>query len=171
MTIVYQKGSATKPVGDGPKIITHICNDIGGWGRGFVLAVSKDHPAAETAYRSWFQENPEWKDTPFLLGNVQFVNTAKDVKVANMIAQHGIFTKDGRSPIRYIALIQCLTQVAEHALEYGASVHMPRIGCGLAGGEWSKVEKCINNTLGRAGVPVFVYDYEASGPEVIPWNK
>lgn len=171
MTITYLKGSATQPVGNGPKIIAHICNDIGGWGRGFVLAVSQDHPAAEVAYRSWYQENPEWKNTPFILGEVQFVNTSKDIKVANMISQHGIFPKSHRPPIRYIALVQCLTKVAEHALDYGASVHMPRIGCGLAGGEWSKVEKCIQNTLCRAGVPVFVYDYEGTGAEVVPWAK
>lgn len=40
MTIHYLKGDATNPVGPGPKIIAHICNDIAAWGKGFVLAVS-----------------------------------------------------------------------------------------------------------------------------------
>jgi len=170
MGIVYLSGSATKPVGDGPKIITHICNDIGGWGRGFVLAVSNDHPSAEVAYRSWYQENPEWKATPFALGEVQFVDSTKDIIVANMIAQTGIFPKKGRPPIRYDALHKALKKVAHLAMDFDASVHMPRIGCGLAGGKWAKVEEVIKETL--VGIPVFVYDYEPSGGDasVVPWK-
>lgn len=42
MDIIYIKGDATSPISPGNKIITHICNDIGGWGKGFVLALSKN---------------------------------------------------------------------------------------------------------------------------------
>ena len=35
---------------------------------------------------------------------------------------------------------------------------MPRIGCGLAGGDWNKVEKIINETLIDKGIEVYVYD-------------
>ena len=41
MPIQYRTGDATRPEGDGPKIIAHICNDVGAWGKGFVLALSK----------------------------------------------------------------------------------------------------------------------------------
>ncbi|PSL41287.1 hypothetical protein CLV51_1211 [Chitinophaga niastensis] len=41
MSIIYFKGDATKPLGSANKIIAHICNDIGGWGKGFVTAISK----------------------------------------------------------------------------------------------------------------------------------
>ena len=41
MKIEYLKGDATSPVKEGNKIILHICNDIGGWGKGFVMAISK----------------------------------------------------------------------------------------------------------------------------------
>ena len=34
MEILYIKGDATAPIGSGVKVITHICNDIGGWGKG-----------------------------------------------------------------------------------------------------------------------------------------
>jgi hypothetical protein len=36
MSINFIVGDATTPIGDGLKIIVHVCNDIGGWGRGFV---------------------------------------------------------------------------------------------------------------------------------------
>ena len=35
------KGDATRPQASGPKIIAHICNDLGGWGKGFVVAISR----------------------------------------------------------------------------------------------------------------------------------
>lgn len=34
-------GDATRPIEDDPKIIVQVCNEIGGWGAGFVLAISK----------------------------------------------------------------------------------------------------------------------------------
>ena len=37
--------------GDGQKIIAHIVNDVGAWGRGFVLAISHKWPHVEMAYR------------------------------------------------------------------------------------------------------------------------
>ena len=40
----YIVGDATNPKKEGNKIIVHICNDIGGWGKGFVMAISKDNP-------------------------------------------------------------------------------------------------------------------------------
>ncbi len=36
--ITYLTGDATQPQSAGPKLIVHVCNDIGGWGRGFVVA-------------------------------------------------------------------------------------------------------------------------------------
>ncbi|WP_261986759.1 hypothetical protein [Actinomadura sp. HBU206391] len=45
------KGDATSPQAKGPKIITHVCNDRGGWGKGFVLAISRRWPEPEREYR------------------------------------------------------------------------------------------------------------------------
>lgn len=84
--VQYLKGDATYPQGDGPKIIAHICNDAGGWGKGFVLT--------------------------------------------------------------------------QQANSRQASVHMPRIGAGLAGGKWEEIEPIIIRTLSAKNIPVLVYDPE-----------
>ena len=39
--LTYVNGDATRPQGEGPKFIIHCCNDIGAWGAGFVMAVSR----------------------------------------------------------------------------------------------------------------------------------
>lgn len=149
------KGDATQPNGEGNKIIVHICNDIGGWGKGFVMAISKRWEEPEKHYREWFKS----KDG-FLLGEVQFVKVETDVWVANMIGQHKI-NKDenGNAPIRYEAVLSALTKVGYFALQNNASVHMPRIGCGLAGGKWEEIEPLITSALLQKNVSVTVYDF------------
>jgi O-acetyl-ADP-ribose deacetylase (regulator of RNase III) len=82
-----------------------------------------------------------------------------------MIGQHG--TKTSRSvgpPIRYEAVDQCLEALAVGAAELGASVHMPGIGCGLAGGRWERIEPLITRRLSEHGIAVTVYDHAPQPP-------
>lgn len=155
MQINYIKGDATNPTIEGNKIIVHVCNDIGAWGKGFVVAISKRWKQPEQQYREWYKT----KDG-FSLGQVQFVQVEKDLWVANLIGQHKI-NKDnnGNPPIRYKAILQGLEKVAQFANEKEATVHMPRIGCGLAGGTWDKVEPLIKSSLTTKNIPVTVYDF------------
>ena len=166
MSITYLKGDATDPQGPGPKIIVHVCNDVGGWGRGFVVSLSKRWPEIERSYRRWFE-----KKSPQLGMNliVEGFHQGDDrIIVINMVAQHDVVIKNNVHPIRYDALERCLEQVAPFATSIGASVHMPRIGCGLAGGRWSVVEEIINRTL--LDIPIFVYDLDVQDEQTIKWN-
>ena len=153
--IIYTVGDATEPQIPGNKIIAHICNDIGGWGRGFVLAISELSPAPERAYREWYQGREQ---NDFALGAVQFIAVSPEIIVANMIGQHGIRKMGGTPPIRYDAVETALETIGQKALETVASVHLPRIGCGLAGGSWNKIEPLIEKRICIKDVAVFVYD-------------
>ena len=150
MEIQYSTGDATRPAGLGNKIIAHVCNDIGAWGAGFVLAISKRWPQPKAEYLK------EKRLRGLTLGTVEFVQVEENTWVANVIAQRDIRSRDGVPPIRYDALKLCLDTLATYAQELRASVHMPRIGCGLAGGKWELIEPLIRETL--ADVQVFVYD-------------
>ncbi len=153
--IAYLKGDATQPHASGVKIVAHVCNDLGGWGKGFVLAVSKRWEKPERAYRDWHRHRA---DNDFGLGAVQFVQVEKYVWVANMVGQRGMKTGSRGPPVRYEAIRKCLAAVAQKAQELSASVHVPRIGCGLAGGKWNEVEPLVAETLCAADVDVSVYD-------------
>ncbi|WTW93384.1 Appr-1-p processing protein [Streptomycetaceae bacterium NBC_01309] len=155
--VTYLKGDATAPQGKGVKIIAHVCNDAGGWGKGFVLAVSRRWKEPEAAFRLWYRGR---SGNDFALGAVQFVQVEPYVWVANMIGQHGTRTGSKGPPVRYEAIGKALAQVAVRAGELGASVHMPRIGCGLAGGRWALVEPLVEGSLVVAGVAVTVYDFD-----------
>ena len=168
--IYYVIGDATKPTGSGNKIIAHICNDEGKWGKGFVLAVRKICPAAEALYRS------DSKGGLIKLGDIELVLSSvnpdktldkkskkkiiqEKTYIVNMIAQHGIGNdKNGNPPIRYDALRECLKKLKIEAKKYKATVHMPRIGCGLAGGKWSEIEPLIDKEL--KCIDVYIYDLE-----------
>lgn len=154
--IEYLKGDATKPQAEGNKIIAHICNDVGGWGKGFVVAISKRWKEPEQQYRKWFGSRENFK-----IGELQLVQTEADIWIANMIGQHKInTTSHGIPPIRYEAVEKCLSRLAKEALRIDASIHMPRIGCGLAGGKWEEIEQIITKTLLKSNVEVYVYDFE-----------
>jgi len=153
MAIEYVVGDATRPRGEGPKIIVHVCNDRGGWGKGFVLALSRRWREPEQRYRAWAKGGG---DVPFELGQVEHVEVEAELWVANLIGQAGYRSSGGVPPVRYEAIREGLQTVARVAGELGATVHMPRIGCGLAGGSWEKMEPIIEGAL--EGVSVTVYD-------------
>lgn len=155
-TIQYSIGDATNLSTKGNKIIVHICNDVGGWGKGFVMAISKRWEEPEKKYREWFKSKLN-----FELGEVQFVKVEEELWVANMIAQRDVKKgNDGNPPIRYEAVLSGLEKVGKFALEMNASVHMPRIGCGLAGGTWESIEPLIQACLTQKGISVTIYDFQ-----------
>lgn len=151
----YSRGDATTPNASKNKIICHICNDIGAWGKGFVTALSKKWSSPEAAYRKWYQQRNQ---NDFKLGSIQLIRVEEDIWVANMIAQHKIRTNSVDSPIRYFAVESCLELLRESALQLSASIHMPRIGCGLAGGNWNLIEPIISDQLSSFDISVTVYD-------------
>ena len=92
------------------------------------------------------------------LGHVQFVAVEPGLWVANLLGQRGIRRARGVPPIRYDAVRAGLERVADFALEHGATVHLPRIGAGLAGGDWASIERIIIEELSDQGIAVTVYD-------------
>lgn len=142
--IRYVTGDATEPQATGTRVIVHICNDVGAWGAGFVLAVSKRWQLPEYMYRS----------RVFRLGEAQIVQVEPDLYVANMIAQRGFPTLAQPVAVDYVALEKCLNYLAA-ACNKGTSFHMPRIGCGIAGGQWHEVERIIERKLGDFDVTVY----------------
>lgn len=164
--IHYIRGDATEPIVEtGKRVIAHIVNDEGAWGKGFVNAVSAKWAEPEAYYRKQAKFAKGFK-----LGEVQWVFVDLDLAVCNMIAQHGLYNPKNPVPLRYDALDRCLNKLAEGARavagmsdgssseRHKLSVHMPRIGCGLARGDWSRVSELIAENLWD--IDVYVYDLE-----------
>ena len=150
--IIYRIGDATKPRGAGPVIIAHIANDKSPrWGRGFGYAVTSAFSGIRVEFTRWAGARPP-------LGKIHvYESDSRGPIVVTMVAQSG-YGPSSRPRIRYAHLAACLEQLAGEAGRMGASVHMPRIGTGHAGGDWGVVSGLIHRHLIRRGIAVTVYD-------------
>jgi O-acetyl-ADP-ribose deacetylase (regulator of RNase III) len=156
-------GDATNPEGEGMKVITHVCNNGGGWGHGFVMALSKKWKQPEQAYRIWSQD-----PVHFQLGQVQMVPVETNIVVANMIGQV-VGYENGMPPIRYEAIRRGLQAIRNYCKKHNASLHCPQFGSGLAGGSWEIIEQIIKEELSEYDIPVTVYEFaDTKSPFYIP---
>jgi O-acetyl-ADP-ribose deacetylase (regulator of RNase III) len=158
MAIKHVIGDATNPIGGkGIKFITHCCNNVGAWGSGFVIALSKRWGMPELIYRKWGNGNE------YELGAIQVIPVEKDIIVINLIGQEGIWTVDGVPPIRYEAIKKGLDNIQELMQTYegkNPTLHMPRMGAGLAGGSWDKIEEIIKESI-SADTTIYTLPFEA----------
>lgn len=167
MTINYVKGDATLPkIIEGKRsIIVHCVNTLGAWGAGFVVPLGKRYPQTKEYYHSFLNS---YKGNRFeLLGTINLVaDVAEDTDVVNLFGQERIYPimKDGKKiiPLNYDALRKGFSEIVSlyKTLDYSFTIHMPKIGCGLAGGDWNIVEQIIKDEFINKGIEVYVYDFK-----------
>jgi hypothetical protein len=152
--LVELVGDALDPRGKGRRIVAHIVPDIvHPWGgRGFAFNLRKRFP------RAWdeFEDLVGVGHRTLELGSYYRGHLNDDILLFHMVAQHG-FGKGPLPKIRYSALETCLRALAAWASEVGASVHLPRIGTGEAGGRWELIRELIDTELVAPGISVTVY--------------
>ena len=148
-------GDALAPRGEGARLIVHVVNDAtANWGgAGFAQAVRSRWPAVQDDFKNWIASDR----SSLSLGSVRITRIDDRLSIASMICQKG-YGLSSKPRIRYAALKQCLSTVAEVASRERMSVHMPRIGTGQAGGSWDIVRELVETSLCSAAVPVTVYD-------------
>ena len=153
LQISYLFGDARKPRGTGKRIIAHVVNDgTPNWGGGFALEVAKEWGFIQEEFRGWVEQNR----SNLSLGKIHWAQIEENLSIVHMVAQRG-YGLSTKPRIRYSALSDALDQLQDVASEQGASVHMPRIGTGQAGGNWELIRELIDERLVRRGIPVFIY--------------
>lgn len=146
--IHYRKGNAARPDFAVP-CIAHVVNDVGLWGRGFTASLDNVSYVPRLVYRAWAAQGHG--QPPFVLGQNRMAWPERTTCVVHMLAQHGV----GRGAVRldYDALDSCLTQLAYAPAAW--TVVMPKIGSGLAGGDWNKIEAAILRAFPTRDVYVY----------------
>jgi hypothetical protein len=163
LSLVSLRGNALDPRGAGPRIIAQIINDkTANWGAGFARAVRTKYPSVQEEFREWCAMNPD----NLSLGNTHVSLVSEDLYIVSMIAQHG-YGESTKPRIRYAALKDCLGRVKEIAVDKAATVHMPRIGTGYAGGNWPFISELIDEMLVRNGIAVTIYTLPDNEPNEI----
>ncbi len=157
--IEYRIGDASVPCDDNV-VIAHIVNDVGAWGAGFTRSLDRLWPTARDTYRAHHDYNL------LLLGEtvVSLVECgySNAVFIAHNCAQNGLPSKANPVPLDYNALHKCLYRLGVVVSRFlkDCTVQMPRIGAGLAGGDWKIIEATILDTLCSRGIKVVVFDLE-----------
>jgi O-acetyl-ADP-ribose deacetylase (regulator of RNase III) len=151
--IRYIIGDATEPHGAGNKIIAQVVNDrTPNWGRGFGLSIVKKWPKVQREFQIWAESGSNLR-----LGNSHLSRVSENLSIFQMIAQKGYGASE-QQRLRYKALSECLKVLSMTAKENSATVHMPKIGTGYAGGNWDIISELIDETLVKQGVDVTIYE-------------
>jgi IrrE N-terminal-like domain len=150
-TLTYVHGDATAPRGDPPWIVAHIVNDKARrWGgRGFASNLGDRFPEARHDYHEWTAQG-------FSLGDSHLADLGENRFILSMVAQRGYGDSAGPR-IRYGALERCLLTLGRVAREHQASVHLPLLGTGQAGGRWSTISDLIAAHVARGDTEATVY--------------
>ena len=147
-------GNVLEPRNGGAMIICQLVNDKAiKWGGGIARKMAKRFPKAEADFSNAMVGLPREKR----LGDVIFSEADNGITIASLIAQEG-FGPSLFPRIRYAALASCFKRVALHANETGATIHMPKIGTGAAGGDWLMIEEMLDDAMVRADLSVTVYE-------------
>jgi len=146
MTITYIKGDL---FATDVKLMAHGCNALGVMGAGVARIVRTRYPEAEAAYIKAI-DGGELK-----LGGVQFVPTKGKI-IANAITQQN--TGPGLQ-VSYNAVRKSMKEIKKYMLANNLTkIAMPKIGAGLAGGDWDIISKIIDDEL--RGKEVIIYYIE-----------
>lgn len=147
-------------IDEGNAIIAHIVNNIGAFGGGVSGAIGEMYPSARKAYLNWAKDDVDTLE----LGKCLFlhVNYADKMDVCHMVAQNGLRSNQNPSPIDMEALNTCLRTLFMTAQVANMSVHLPKIGSGLAGGNWDEILLLIEYWSDKFKVKTYIYEYNAS---------
>lgn len=129
-------------------VIIHGCNAMGVMGAGLALSIKNKFPIVYEKYRK------KYLGDGLFLGEIIPVEIKPNKFIVNCITQEYF----GRSGVYvdYSAIEQCLKRLNNWCREKNLkSVSSPKIGAGLGGGNWSKIEKIIKDNLKDLKVTIY----------------
>jgi O-acetyl-ADP-ribose deacetylase (regulator of RNase III) len=133
------------------KIFVHGVNTRGAFGSGVAGIIANLYPWARESYMIKYKTEG-WK-----LGNVQIVSQNEGRYIANCATQDD-YGYENVCHASYPAIRECLTKVKEFAQSKGYTVAMPKIGAGLAGGDWTIIKAIIEDVFTDYDATVFYLD-------------
>lgn len=117
-------------------VIAHGCNCMCTMGAGIARQIKINFPEA------YEEDQKTVKGDISKLGHCQYVHIPnKNITVVNAYTQYDYSSV--RKVIDYNALARCLYDIKINSI--GKYIGLPKIGCGLAGGNWDVVKAMIEN--------------------------
>lgn len=129
-------------------IIAHGVNCRNAFGSGVAGLMAQKYPKAKSMYHEKFEQEGWW------LGDVQYVMQRDGKFVANCATQDD-FGYNGAPNADYGAIRKCMESVKYFAVFKNLSVAIPKIGAGLAGGDWNVIERILDEVFNDYDVTVY----------------
>lgn len=130
-------------------IVAHGVNCRGAFGSGIAGIIAKSYPRVREAYLDKY-DSDGWK-----LGDVQPVyDLYIDKYIVNCATQDN-YGYTGEMNADYDAIRTCMEKVKRFAMIKGYSIAIPKIGAGLAGGDWNIIEGILNDVFTDYDVTIY----------------
>lgn len=149
-------------------IICHQVNCQGVMGHGIAKQVKEKYKGVFNEYKRYCDAHADNREA--MLGEALIVDIDYGAAVLDWLVDKerkyianifGQLTYGTGLRTDYKALVLGLEVVANFAKEHNLSVAIPyKIGCGLAGGDWNKVNILIEGVFAGTGLEVLMYRYE-----------
>lgn len=144
MAIRYIKGDVlTSPI---PMII-HQCNAQDTMGSGVAKAIRDKYPKAYEDYIKYFELIPKAKR----MGMIQITRVSPERAICNLIGQYHYLPRG----VRHTSYDALTSGFEELKKQFAGDIAMPKIGCGLGGGDWQVVEAIINSIFNDRDVYIY----------------
>jgi len=146
--IVYKTGDV---LDSEEPLVAHGCNCSGGFGSGFAKAVATRYPHVREGYLHRFNTRG-WQ-----LGEVQLIaiGDGSGRIIANCATQQRYGKPTDGPFVSYPAIRQVVRNLCQ---SWPNGFAIPKIGAGLAGGNWDIISEIINEESGSVEVRVYVLD-------------
>jgi O-acetyl-ADP-ribose deacetylase (regulator of RNase III) len=133
--IHYKKGNLLDVTSG---IIVHDCNMQGVMSAGVAKAIKEKYPTCFQGYQYMLQESR------MTLGGVIYHYPNNDLLIANALTQE--FYGSDKRHVNYAAIVNSFQKIIQVAhLEDFKVINFPKIGAGLAGGNWDIIADLIND--------------------------
>ncbi len=155
--LIYKQGNIFE---SGEKFLAHGCNCKKSMGAGIAKQVRERYPNAYKADQAtiWGDKNK--------LGSFTFGIEEDGVMVFNAYTQFD-YSRTHRC-VDYGALEKAINKIAQTVkiitvTEGAAALAMPKIGCGLGGGDWNIVSGILERISNAQGIDFHIYEWNPSG--------
>lgn len=145
------KGDLIKMAKSGQfNVIVHGCNCFHTFGAGIAKQIKHEFPRAFGTDLRTIRGDKNKLGT-----NSYSYITELNIFVVNAYTQYST-SKNGESVVEYEAIRKCLREIPKNFPGY--KIGMPKIGAGLAGGDWDIIFKIIQEELSEQDVTIVEWD-------------
>lgn len=133
-------------------VIAHGVNCQGVMGSGAAKALYEKWPIVKEKYLKLCDAQLQVVGPEMLLGYTQYINVDDLRVVINCFTQEN-YGYDEKLYLSYDAIATCFIWIESFNLK---EIAIPKIGCGLAGGNWEEVKEIINAKTPMTNVHVYL---------------